>query len=1065
MDEVSVKSLVTNERTAGRGASMILRIALILGCLLSLAPLEARAGVQTTTVAGTVYRADGSVAAGTLIVSWPAFVTADGAAVAAGTMTVQIGTSGAMSAALAPNEGATPAGSYYTAVYHLNDGTVNKEYWLVPQVPNATLAAVRAKVVPAAVAVPMIGTGSVSSVYQLMSGNFLPLGGGTVSGDIIAKDGSPVASEAYVTQHASSGIAAASGTVGAVQINNGQGSLGTDSGLTMDTANHILNIPGQMTTGPEENAPRAVYDPMNPKYAGGLGNATTPAQQQAVLQATLDQAACDERDGKVSGATVIYPVGIRSGISELMVHSGITFECSVIGSEFGGSCQLYDSAPAPVTVTASSGQVMIRLDFTNHGMCHGVDTVFGGSNAAVIGFGFAGQDGAGGGEEGIRVYDIHDYVAHNSFNAFGGPAIEMSGAPGDGVAEWNYIENSPRYWIENPAAIPVSGIGVDNGDVAALACTGEDTTCNYNEVSTGSVQAHGGARQANYPHVAAMMVDGGSARINNNFVQVSDVGLILKCCAAGNQINGLRADIMAGSAIVAYGSGSVLTGVQINQPCEDPAWVDASSQVSGCNAIAEANPNTYTGVSFGPFGGFGPSYVGALLGSPGGVLNSYTSGYGLDAYGNGSTYSRPDGGSFYGVGAPAEAQQITSSCSFSGQTVIATNGCAHIQLTDTTRVNVQSLTGLGDGKTITIEGTANDTLMNAAGGYLLPAIVTCSGANVVLGDGPLLFFYTTRDAILHQICGTPAFDYTNPSFQATADAPPTSSTTYLSTVFNEGSPGALLSGAFPAIDTDTSNRPWTMESGGNWQYASGGGAIGAGGAAVTGVPGQDYTITGHIASSIGGANDILFRYIDAGNEVYIHATPTSLDIINVVGGGSNTIASTAGVANTGDFTISVTGSSISATVNGVTVSGTLPASTPTGTMVGLFDEVGGMKVTSFVVTGPGAPAIPGGTAASLSGTNATGTKLALVNNGHTFNIFAKDTGDIWGVSDGLTQLIEATPTEFGSSSAAVVTASGTPASSTPAGGCVAHSLWADDNYLYHCSGDGATVKRAALGSF
>ena len=53
--------------------------------------------------------------------------------------------------ALAPNAGANPEGYYYTVVYHMNDGTVQKEYWVVPVGPTATISQLRARVVPAAV--------------------------------------------------------------------------------------------------------------------------------------------------------------------------------------------------------------------------------------------------------------------------------------------------------------------------------------------------------------------------------------------------------------------------------------------------------------------------------------------------------------------------------------------------------------------------------------------------------------------------------------------------------------------------------------------------------------------------------------------------------------------------------------------------------------------------------------------------------------------------------------------------------------------------------------------------
>ena len=79
--------------------------------------------VSTTTVQGTVYLANGQPGAGTLDVSWPAFTTANNQAVTAGRVTVQIAPDGFMSVNLAPNLGAMPAGLYYTAVYHMSDGT------------------------------------------------------------------------------------------------------------------------------------------------------------------------------------------------------------------------------------------------------------------------------------------------------------------------------------------------------------------------------------------------------------------------------------------------------------------------------------------------------------------------------------------------------------------------------------------------------------------------------------------------------------------------------------------------------------------------------------------------------------------------------------------------------------------------------------------------------------------------------------------------------------------------------------------------------------------------------
>ena len=88
--------------------------------------------VSTTTVQGTVYLANGQPGAGTLAISWPAFTTAAGQAIAADSTTVTIAPDGFVSVNLAPNVGATPAGEYYTAVYYMSDGSTSTQYWVVP---------------------------------------------------------------------------------------------------------------------------------------------------------------------------------------------------------------------------------------------------------------------------------------------------------------------------------------------------------------------------------------------------------------------------------------------------------------------------------------------------------------------------------------------------------------------------------------------------------------------------------------------------------------------------------------------------------------------------------------------------------------------------------------------------------------------------------------------------------------------------------------------------------------------------------------------------------------------
>jgi hypothetical protein len=100
-------------------------------------------GPALTTVSDTVFRADGSPASGTLLISWPAFTTADGHTVAAGNKSVALGSNGSVTVQLAPNVGATPAGTTYLVTYQLSDATVKTENWSVGSTSPETISQVR----------------------------------------------------------------------------------------------------------------------------------------------------------------------------------------------------------------------------------------------------------------------------------------------------------------------------------------------------------------------------------------------------------------------------------------------------------------------------------------------------------------------------------------------------------------------------------------------------------------------------------------------------------------------------------------------------------------------------------------------------------------------------------------------------------------------------------------------------------------------------------------------------------------------------------------------------------
>jgi hypothetical protein len=86
-----------------------------------------QSGPVLTSVIDTVYMASGSPAQGVLIITWPAFVAANGTAVAPGSLDVTLGTNGALDVALTPNSNATPANTYYTVVYQLQPAVAARE--------------------------------------------------------------------------------------------------------------------------------------------------------------------------------------------------------------------------------------------------------------------------------------------------------------------------------------------------------------------------------------------------------------------------------------------------------------------------------------------------------------------------------------------------------------------------------------------------------------------------------------------------------------------------------------------------------------------------------------------------------------------------------------------------------------------------------------------------------------------------------------------------------------------------------------------------------------------------
>jgi lysophospholipase L1-like esterase len=272
---------------------------LMLGLTLLAATQASQAqGVVTTTITDTIYRADGTGAGGTVLVSWPAFSTAAGASVPAGSTSITLGAGGALTVSLAPNAGSTPMGSYYTVVYHLNDGTSTREYWVVPVSSTAVkVSAIRSTVLPLSVAMQTV---SKSYVDQAIAA--------AVSG------ASPQDSSAYVLK-------------------------------TGDTMTGPLVLPGD-PTAPLQAAEKQYVDEQIAGVAGGGSGkvALLPQVTQVVTQPAGTQLEVNNLNGSLYAGQYATGAG-NNGIANAAAGPDCAHGCSIQVEQTNPSTE----TPAPTT--------------------------------------------------------------------------------------------------------------------------------------------------------------------------------------------------------------------------------------------------------------------------------------------------------------------------------------------------------------------------------------------------------------------------------------------------------------------------------------------------------------------------------------------------------------------------------------------------------------------------------------------------------------------------------------------------------------------------------------------
>ena len=241
-----------------------------IGVMLGVLTAAAVGQVTTTQVADTIYHADGTVATGTVLISWPAFTTGSGQAIASGSTAAVIGTGGALSVQLTPNSGSTPMGSYYTAVFHLDDGSVSREYWVVPVSSTAvTVSSIETTVLPTSVAMQTVSksyvdTAIAKAIAQPMDTSpYVLKAGDTMTGPLVLPADPVSATQAADKNYVDESIAAVSGGSG-------------QKVSTLPTATQIVTQP----TGTELDVNRLSGVEYASQYLTGLGgngiaNATT----------------------------------------------------------------------------------------------------------------------------------------------------------------------------------------------------------------------------------------------------------------------------------------------------------------------------------------------------------------------------------------------------------------------------------------------------------------------------------------------------------------------------------------------------------------------------------------------------------------------------------------------------------------------------------------------------------------------------------------------------------------------------------------------------------------------
>ncbi|MGA8109601.1 MAG: hypothetical protein WB974_09210, partial [Acidobacteriaceae bacterium] len=333
MQNTGCKRLQCAGRTRYRACPALAGLIVILAALLT---SHAPAQVITTSVQGTVYRANGTVAAGSVLISWTAFTTPQNQAIAPGTLSAAIAADGWLSVNLIPNAGALPAGSYYTAVYHLSDGTVRQEYWVVPASGTAALSAVESDLQPAQQTGGGVSSTYVQSAIASATGGFLSLSGGAMTGPLTLS-GDPTATNQAATKHYADQLAAAALPVAGGTL-TGPLTLNSTTGSQPGVA-----LAGPFNFGLHLSVPPAGSDGSVASVGCGSGSCSSTTPAYNFLSGSNAAGGSDALSYNPASGSWNWTsgTGTNSACSASLGTSGLSLLCTGYNSRFDNSGNLY----------------------------------------------------------------------------------------------------------------------------------------------------------------------------------------------------------------------------------------------------------------------------------------------------------------------------------------------------------------------------------------------------------------------------------------------------------------------------------------------------------------------------------------------------------------------------------------------------------------------------------------------------------------------------------------------------------------------------------------------------